>query len=258
MLTTADLQWTIIVSTMVLFLFLGLVVLLLVLNANRRQRHRAEMAESQRIRDQEVMLAEREATQQTLREVGRELHDNVAQLLTVAQLGLNTQLAENTSDVHLTSIRDTLDRGIEEVRRLGHDLNYDLWHQRSLMDAICMEAERVERVCHVRCHVVVVGEAQLMPADTSTILFRVFQEILNNALKHSGADTLSITLDASSALVITITDNGAGFDPEGVGTNGGFINIQKRCALVGYSARCTAAKGSGCTWRLIPQVDTSV
>ncbi len=62
--------------SMVLML-IGTMVLLMVKYSNRRIRHRAELAEMRLQRDQEVMAAEREATQHTLREVGRELHDNV-------------------------------------------------------------------------------------------------------------------------------------------------------------------------------------
>ncbi len=251
----SDLLVTITISTLVVLLFLGLVVTLLVLNNSRRLQHRAALAEAERLRNAEVQRAEREATQHTLREVGRELHDNVAQLLTVAQMGLGNVLEEPTPDGRLLAARDALDQGIEEVRRLGHDLNSDRWQQRSLRDAIGTAAERIERVGRVRALVVQQGDAPEPDADTRIILFRVFQEVVNNALKHSGADTLTITLHGTAALALTIADNGRGFDPEHTASAGGLLSIRKRCALVGYAAHCTSTPGQGCTWTLEPEAN---
>lgn len=242
----------IVIGTLVVVFFIGVSVLLLVTVHARRIRHRAELAEAERHRQQEVMRAEREATQQTLREVGRELHDNVAQVLSVAQMGMNNVLNAPAADSRLVAARDALDRGIEEVRRLGHDLNSDRWQQRSLVDAISADAERIERVGRVRAHVQVLGTPAPLAADTSIILYRAYQEVVHNALKHSGADTLTITLDGSQGLVLTISDNGRGFDADGLHSNGGLLGIRKRCALVGYTAQCTSRPGLGCTWTLKP------
>ncbi len=250
-----ELQWTVWVSTAVVLFLMVFLVILMNKNTNRRLRHRAELAELHMQREKEVMSAEREATRQTLQEVGRELHDNVAQLLTVAQLGLNNVLDEATEDPRLSASRDALDQGIEEVRRLGHDLNTDMWQRRSLVDAISATAERIERVGRLRAHVLVRGEWPTLPGDTATILFRVFQEVVQNAVKHSGADTLSITLDVGPPLALTIADNGRGFDPVNTAGNGGLLNIRKRCALIGYNARCSSAPGHGCTWTFEEQRD---
>jgi len=250
-----DLTWTLLIGTSVLLGLIAFVVLLVVLNNSRRLQHRTALAEAERLRNAEVQRAEREATQHTLREVGRELHDNVAQLLTVAQMGLGNVLEEPTPDGRLLAARDALDQGIEEVRRLGHDLNSDRWQQRSLRDAIGTAAERIERVGRVRALVVQQGDPPEPDADTRIILFRVFQEVVNNALKHSGADTLTITLHGTAALALTIADNGRGFDPAHTASAGGLFGIRKRCALVGYTAHCTSTPGQGCTWTLEPETN---
>jgi signal transduction histidine kinase len=241
----------------VILVFIGVIVMticafagfLLVLNNTRRIRHRAELAELHLQREKEVITAEREATRQTLREVGRELHDNVGQLLTVAQLGLNTALEEH-ADARLNASRDALDQGIEEVRRLGHSLDSELGPQRSFADAISHEAERIERVGRVNVHVQVKGMPPDLAPETRTILFRVFQEVMNNAMKHSRADTISVTMDAGPPPLLSISDNGRGFDLEATAGNGGLRNIRHRCMLIGYDASCVSAPGAGCTWTI--------
>lgn len=258
-MTDSDVVISIIVTSIALLVVVALVVALLVLNNTRRIRHRAELAELQQQQAKAVMEAEREATQHTLREIGRELHDNVGQLLAVAQLGINTELADGHEGGRLGAARDALEQGLDEVRRLGHDLNTDLWQQRSLVDAISAEAERLERVSRVQVHLLVNGQLPALPADHKTVLFRVFQLILTNALKHSGADSIDISLGpvlpggvAQGGLLLTIADNGRGFDPEHTQAHAGLVNIHKRCALIGYDAHCTTEPGGGCTWRLQP------
>lgn len=250
---TADLVVILVISGAILLLVCLFAGFLLVVNNTRRIRHRAELAEAQRMRDQEVMRAEREATQQTLREVGRELHDNVAQLLSVAQLGIGNVLHTAEPDARLAAALDALDRGVEEVRRLGHDLNSDRWQHRSLVDAISAEAERLERVGRLHAHVTVQGTHPPLPPGTSIVLFRAFQEVVNNALKHSGADTLHFTVAGAPLPTITIRDNGRGFDTAAHQSPGGLNGVKHRCALVDYTATCTSAPGQGCTWTLEPR-----
>ncbi len=246
--TTDRIVFAVIVVTVLLLVLVGLMLLLLVVNSERRHRFKAELAEADLRREREVLRAEREATRQTLQEVGRELHDNVGQLLTVAQMGLNTALDDPSHDPYLEGIRDALDNGIEEVRRLGHSLNSDLWEQRSLLEAIQVEMERIRRVGRIVAHVRVEGAAPMLPADTNTILFRVFQESITNALKHSGASHLEVTLRAAPAFSLSVADNGRGFDAAHATVHGGLVNIPKRCALIGFDAHCNSVPGQGCTW----------
>ncbi len=240
------------IATGVFFALLITLITLMMVNTSRRLRYQAEMSALQRKQDQAVLEAERETTRHTLREIGRELHDNVGQLLSVAQLGLNTAMEEEPGLARLAAARDALDHGVDEVRRLGHDLNTDLWQHRTLADAISAEAERIERVSRVKAHLLVAGDLPHLPPDTSTVLFRVFQLIITNALRHSRAGRIEITVEAGPGLVITVADNGVGFDTATTARHAGILTIHKRCAIIGYQAVCTSSPGNGCTWRLNP------
>ena len=246
---TTRIAIAVVAGTILVLAMLFFVVMLLVVNANCRHKHRAAMAEQDVRRAREVMDAERETTKLTLREVGRELHDNVGQLLTVAQMGL-TAVLDNAPDPRLSAARDALEQGIEEVRRLGHDLNSDMWESRSFTDAISAEAERLERIGRMKAHVLLIGDIPPLSASEKTILFRSFQEILANALKHGGADTINITVEGGDGLRMTIRDNGNGFDPLHVKSNAGLLNIRQRCSVIGFDASCTTAPGQGCTWHI--------
>lgn len=247
---TGRIVLAVIIGTVLVLSMIFFVVMLLVVNANRRHKHQAQLADLELKRHQEVMQAEREATRQTLREVGRELHDNVGQLLTVVQLGLNTVLDGDGPDPRLNTTRDVLEQGIDEVRRLGRTLNTDLWAERSLAEAIQAEAVRLERVSHVKAHVLLNGDVPELPPDSKTILFRVFQEIIANALRHGGADMIEIELRGGEHFQLSVADNGRGFDPGSIKQESGMLNIRRRCALIGFEAACTSSIGNGCHWKI--------
>ncbi|HPF91996.1 MAG TPA: histidine kinase [Flavobacteriales bacterium] len=244
---------TVVVTTVLFLIIVGLVIGLMFINAQRRHRFRAELVEADLRREAEVMQAEREATEQTLNEMGRELHDSVGQLLTVAQLGLLDRLDHGLQDdPSVATALGALGEGISEVRRLGRSLNSDLWKERSLVDALEAEAVRIERLGRGRVLLTVEGDPADPPADVKTVLFRTFQEVMNNALKHSGADTMEIGLSGNELPVLRIADNGRGFDPATVEKGGGLMNIRRRCELIGYRAELVSGAGLGCTWTLKP------
>ncbi|MCB9170003.1 MAG: hypothetical protein H6594_06585 [Flavobacteriales bacterium] len=251
--STDQIVIVVIAATVLLVVLVGFVGLLLVVNANRRHRHRAAIAEQQVLRDREVRDAEREAVRHTLTEVGRELHDNVGQLLQVAQMGAMDRLeAEAATDPAVDTTLRTLEQAIQEVRRLGRALNRDIWQKRSLLDALQDEAVRVERLTGIPVHMQVDGRPSEPNADAKTILFRTFQEVLHNALSHSRATELSIHVGDTGGFTLRFADNGRGFDPRAATNGSGLMNIRHRCALIGFTATLRTAPEQGTTWTFLP------
>ena len=226
---------------------------LMVLNANRRVRHSLELEAAQRRFQEELVRAEREATQETLHHMGRELHDNVGQLLTVSLIGLRNALEGANDPRKLTAVREALEAGIEQVRNMAHSMSPAIWQNRTLADALAAEAARLERVVRITASVRIEGATRNIPPDTATMLYRVFQETVNNVLKHSQADTIRITLRYGPPLALIVSDNGKGFDPDQTNGNGGLHTLRHRCALIGFSAQCESAPGHGCTWTFMEQ-----
>lgn len=241
--------FVVVVGTAFVLGLIAIVGLLMIANSSRRQRHRAELAELSLRHAREVMGAEREAVRQTLQEVGAELHDNVSQLLMVIHMGLNWLPEGEQPLPRLDASREALAECIKEVRRLGHTLNTDLWEDRTLEEALKDLADRLNRTGKLDAQVVTEGLLPHLPNDVSTILFRVCQEVVSNTAKHSGAEALTITLH-SDPVGITLADNGKGFDPGTVKARAGLRNIERRCALIGFEAKCTTALGQGCSWTL--------
>ena len=245
---------TIVVSMLTILLFIGLIVLLMVVSRSRRTRHRAELAEVRVRHAEEVRTVEREVMGQTLTEVGRDLHDNIGQLLTVTRMGVNTLLATTNDPARTTEVKQNLDGAIAEVRRLSRTLNADRWLALSLGQVIAEECARVQRIGGVQVHYTESGHEALVTADQKLVLFRLFQEAMNNALKHAQASTITVRLSDGDGVHLQVTDDGVGFDatanPGILGQ--GLLNMERRAALIGYHCKVVSQLGAGTTVNISP------
>ncbi|WP_371581258.1 GAF domain-containing sensor histidine kinase [Streptomyces sp. NBC_01314] len=93
--------------------------------------------------------------------------------------------------------------------------------------------------------------ARALPAAQEEAMLRVAQEALHNALRHSGAERVDVTLDRhGGGAVLRVTDDGAGFDPQGVrraGRHLGLVSMRDRAGGVGGRLSVESAPGKGTT-----------
>ena len=168
-------------------------------------------------------------------------------------MGLMDHLGNGNTDARLATTLEALEEGIAEVRRLGRNLNTDLWQQRGLIEAIGAEAERLQRMGRTHILLTLEGSPQEPPPDARTILFRAFQEVVQNALRHSHARTLEIGISDRGGFTLTIADDGRGFDTQAKGNGSGLANIRRRCALIGYHSDLETRPGAGTRWSFVPE-----
>lgn len=86
-------------------------------------------------------------------------------------------------------------------------------------------------------------------------LYRIIQEVVNNAIKHSGASKIAVTIDGNEdKLAIEVTDNGKGFDLETTNDGNGLNNIRKRAKEIGGEIELKSKPGEGTVMKLfLPQ-----
>src|SRR5690606_14450204 len=93
------------------------------------------------------------------------------------------------------------------------------------------------------------GENRESNNDKDLIIFRIVQETINNIIKHSRAKRIVIRLVREPEnLMLSISDNGVGFDPDSLGNGGwglGLQNIKKRAALIGGDAQISSKPQKG-------------
>jgi signal transduction histidine kinase/ABC-type uncharacterized transport system substrate-binding protein len=208
--------------------------------ANALARQRADEAAHESARDIQSLAGRLlTAEEDERRRIGRELHDGVNQelaALSIALTGLEQRLSSDVSvrqEVARLQAR-TVDLS-EEMRQLSHELHPGILEYAGLSAALrshCREFDHGHDIAVTYEPGEGLGE---VPADVALCLYRVTQEALRNAAMHAKAGHASVTLTRrGSDLVLTITDDGRGFDlAEARGHGLGLISLEERVRLVG-------------------------
>ena len=180
--------------------------------------------------------------------LGRELHDNINQILTTARLYIEYALAEEKLRTQLMeSSRDFIISAIKEVRELSKTLVPASLDENGLRSAIEDLIGKVKAVNTIDISARYrFDERKLLPKFKLAV-FRIVQEQLNNIVKHSKASQASIIIKESSAdLILLVNDNGIGFDPATNNDGLGFRNILSRSTLFGGNMSVNSGIGRGC------------
>ncbi|MBK1440396.1 hypothetical protein JHJ32_10400 [Parapedobacter sp. ISTM3] len=200
--------------------------------------------------EQAALKAKVEIREETLKYVGQELHDNVGQLLSLIKLYLTHPETQQK-----TAVTQLIDQAITDIRVLSHDLNINRVEQYSLGDFIEQELNKVHKAGTMQTSFESEGICELPSIQNRVMISRIFQECINNILKHAEAKHIFVKLVAEKgSCVLSIIDDGVGFETSTVRNGTGFINIYDRLKLIGGDIRINSAPGNGTNITLrIPQ-----
>jgi PAS domain S-box-containing protein len=182
-----------------------------------------------------------EAQEQERTRIARELHDDLSQRLALLTIELERLLeaSRDLSPETRSRIGELRNRSAEiasDVQSLSHELHSSKLEYLGMapaMRSLCHELSRQQRVEIVFSHDDI---PSTVPKDIALCLFRVLQEALQNAVKHSGVTRFDVELRyASDAINLSVRDSGSGFDPEdALKARGlGLISMTERMKLVG-------------------------
>lgn len=212
------------------------------------QRSRQLAAEVRARHDAQVAY---DATATERKRLAGELHDSLEQGLTGVALQLDA-VALTLSDPPpaLTMARQLLTHSRSEVRAAVWDLNADAGEERDLPTRLRTLAERTVAGREVRVQVEVTGTVRPLPGVAAHHLGRIVQEAVHNALGHGKARSVTIILAfAPERVVVTISDDGAGFDPATApGPSAGHFGLQgmrERARKLAGEVAIASTPGSG-------------
>ena len=184
------------------------------------------------------------AKEEERRRISRELHDELGQTLTAAKINLQrlTRLQNDTSaDKPLADTIAMLDNMISQVRNVSLTLRPPLLDEAGLVPALEYYCDTLSKRTGLDIQLQADPDLQTDDAQLDTLTFRIIQEALSNILRHAQADRATIKLHQSSdELVVSIEDNGRGFDPGAVQAE---INRGEHLGLLGMRERVDAAGG---------------
>ncbi len=211
-----------------------------------------------RLHDERGRLLERIlSAQETERtRIARDLHDGLGQNLTSMLLHLRVMEEAPAVDVarqHVGTLRRIAATSLEDLRRLVRDTRPPTLDDLGLGAALEKQFADFEEVGGITI-TLSCDDANIerLPANVETALFRVIQEAVTNAVRHSHASHLTVKLERNDGeMLVTITDDGRGFDVAGVlhGPQSpfGLLGMQERVRPFGGSVNFTSDVGRGTT-----------
>jgi signal transduction histidine kinase len=249
-----DIAFTIVVTTLLILLLIAGVIITMFLANRRHVQQEVKMAVMQSNYEKELRAVENEVQEQTLNNISRELHDNIGQLLTVMRIQIEQEKLDNPDILPtLASMDSTLTDVIQHVRLLSHSLNSDILEQNGLLKMIEQEVNRLRIFKKITINFESDSTEPKLDKDQRMMAFRIFQELLNNILKHARAKNIYIHLKATDKFSLMLSDDGEGFNLQQTmrsGGGAGLKNMTKRAALARLHFHIDTAIGKGSTFTL--------
>lgn len=193
------------------------------------------------------------AQEEERRKISREMHDGPAQMM--ANILLRSELIERaftSGDVdkainELKSIRKMVRTSLYEVRRIIYDLRPMALDDLGLLPTIKKHAMTLEEYHKIEIDLQIMGEKRRLSQDYEVALFRLIQESLQNAVKHSKASKVKVEMKMGrEAISIFVADNGIGFDFQEINENSfGLVGMGERVEMLGGTISIQSEKGKG-------------
>ena len=224
--------------------------LAIVNNITEKIKLEEKLAEERRERQDEITSAVITAQEQEREELGRELHDNINQILATTKLYIEYALTNDHKRTELLiSAKEFIESAVGEIRALSKSLVPPSLGEVGLKMALNELVKSVQPVSkfQIETNWDIKNESHLSEKLKLTI-FRIIQEQLNNISKHANADKVWISVnEKKKLLVVDVKDNGEGFDLQQRSGGVGLKNILSRAHLHNGKLTINTEKGKGCT-----------
>jgi PAS domain S-box-containing protein len=212
------------------------------------------LEKEKQIKQKEITDAVITAQEKEREHIGSELHDNVNQILASALLYLG--IAKRESTLNNSSINETdklINDAIKEIRVLTHSMIAPSLEEATLTDALNNIAEIADKTGQFTIHKIIdCLDENAMPDKLKLSIYRIVQEQFTNIHKYAKAKNVFLTLSCSDEeIILTIKDDGEGFDTNKKSQGVGLLNIKTRASLYNGNVSIISSPGKGCELKII-------
>ncbi len=183
--------------------------------------------------------------------IAADLHDGVGQLMTAAWLNLQVMEKQHNGDEQKELLHKTtllVGESCKEVRQVSHHMMPNALLKKGLVNAVREFTQQIDRSV-IAINLQTEGLNKELNSITETILYRVIQECVNNAIKHAAATELDISIQNSTdGIDVLIEDNGKGFNTNftaGQKEGLGLQNIRSRISFLKGTVQWDSSPGNG-------------
>jgi two-component system sensor histidine kinase UhpB len=206
------------------------------------------------LQKQQLIEAVLNAQENERKTIGRELHDNINQILTAVKLSLSLAIEYKDNAPLISRCQKNVETVMEEIRKLSKELILpgnlrELGLSSSIEDLMKQTLHLTGIQWKLAARNI---DDTLLSEEQKLAIYRIVQEQLNNILKHAEASSITIHLSTShSKIHLKIADNGKGFNT-GEQRNGiGITNIINRAELFNGKVTIDSSPGKGCTLEVV-------
>ncbi len=251
-------QWVILIGTLVVTILVVFIFLFLILYQRRVLRYQADLQRLESEKQQALTRAVLETQEGERRRLAVDLHDSVGQVLSAVKMNMSrlekqqARLANPPDDAYQEMFGATqgmVNDSIGEIRNIIRNILPPVLRDFGLVAAVRDLCEKIQTNTGIAVQFSYDGEPFRAKPESEVMLYRVVQELFNNALKHAQASELTVSLvRRGEQLTLTFSDNGVGFDSKKVANGLGLRGMESRIQLLKGELRLDACPGEGtCT-----------
>lgn len=190
-----------------------------------------------------------ETQEQVLQNISQDLHDDAGQQLTAINFQIeNLKLDDIDMQRSLSPLSESVQQLSLSIRSISHSLSNQLVMQQDVLKAIANEISRLQKNKRVIFEFKFVEhEHKQFTTNENLVIYRIFQEIINNILKHSKATLVDIEIKTKPYFEMIIHDDGIGFKPADETTTLGLRNVFSRAEMINYIIDIQSKPNQGTT-----------
>jgi two-component system, NarL family, sensor histidine kinase UhpB len=192
--------------------------------------------------------------------VARELHDEIGQTLTAVTIQAERAADGDPADAPdaLRGVADAVRDSLDEVRRIARELRPEALDDLGLVNALIALCTRLGAENGPRVRRELQTKLPVLSPDVELVIYRIAQESLTNALRHSGARSATLSLEADrDALHLSVSDDGQGMPAHIPAGTAGIAGMRERALLVGGRLSIQSRQGLGTEVRLSIPLSTN-
>ncbi|MBN8567687.1 MAG: hypothetical protein J0M25_13260 [Flavobacteriales bacterium] len=195
-----------------------------------------------------------ETQEQVVNNISQDLHDDAGQQLTYINFQLeNLKLDSPEWKEALEPVSQSVLALSNSIRSISHSLNNQLIVQNDIIKAITNEVERLQK--NKKPKVIfnyIPSLNDQFETKEKIFVYRIFQEIINNCLKHANASIITIELKTNPYFQLTVSDNGKGFDFDSLDKKLtlGLQSMHTRAEIINYSVTIKSVINKGTSIKL--------
>lgn len=240
------------IGTVGMILLAGGIFFFFITYQKRLLQKQLEVNQIKQDQQEEILRNTIQAQEKERKRIAQDLHDEVGAMLSVVKLNvgrIERKSEEEKAKALAGETKSYLDEVITQVRRISRALLPPALEKLGLFHAIEELANWVNKSDQLQIECWLSGEQFRFDSKKELAIFRVVQEIMNNAIKHSEASLINVNARfTKNKMAILVSDNGLGFNiDEKVNTGLGLKNLESRSKMAGAGFKIKSIQGKGTT-----------